>query len=1224
MGSSQIVPSHTSLLGYICCKTMCLKLVGFRTLSLLIVIICSMPSTASIVSDGSSDFCITEPLFSHTDELYVKCNVKNVNDIFHNPSSIHPERTVKLKVKCDNSYISKQARGDSENLVNNTFGMWKNLKEVYIEDCKLSSIPPMAFSGASQLTNLTIRSRNVQNGNFALRLSAETFSQLLSLEKLELGENNLGHLPQTLLCPLRRLVSLNLTLNNFSDISNVGLSTGGRDNVLCLVDVQRVHLSYNRIKVLSNKGFAAVNQLRELRIDHNVISRAEESAFYGLENLSVLDLSSNQMVALPPFVLRPCENLNELFLQNNSISVIPPGLFASLQQLLVLDLSRNEITSHWLGAETFADLIRLISLDLSFNRLSQIDSSIFRSQYSLQVLHLSHNEIEVISDYAFSSTYKLHSLMLNNNRLKRLTSVTFSGLNVLNVLLLNSNDIDFVHTDAFRNNSALMELNLAGNKLNTVPSAVQPLQLLRSLDLSDNRITDIHNASYLGIDNLYSLVLSGNKIGNLTRGAFEELPSLRILSLANNEIYSVEQSTFDDILYLHALRLDSNFLPDVNGLFNNLHDLLMLNISSNRIEWFDYALVPVGLQWLDLHDNQIEILGNYFEMEAVLKLRTLDASLNHITEIDASSLPNGIEIVFLNDNHLKTIHPFTFMGKPNLTRVDLTRNHLEKLEVNAFRLTEVRNRKPLPEFSISENPYQCDCNMEWIQRIGSLDESRQYPRMVDIEDITCQLSFNRQRTTVPIVHAHSSQFLCHYKSHCFALCHCCEFDACDCEMVCPENCTCFYDQSWNTNIVDCSSQNHISVPRRIPMDVTELYLDGNDIPSLSSHTFIGRKNLRVLFMNNSNVHVINNRTFNGLKSLQTLYLQHNRISLLHGYEFERLVNLRELYLSHNRIATVGNTTFLQLRALEVLHLDHNSIIEFQVWNLNQNSKLVDIQLSNNPWACECQFVGDFSNWLQSREDLVHDIFRVHCVYNETVTLPLVEFNMTTCTNFTTATTSYIQSFRVHDFMPLFILIASLFLILFLAIVLMFVFRKRLSVWFFSKYGVRIFSSDSRTVKDDEKLFDAFVSYSKKDEAFVGQLAAELECGNPHFRLCLYYRDLPIGGYLTDAVIEAMESSWRTVIVLSENFLRSEWCRYEFRSAHHEVLRTCKHKLIVILVGRVDQRDLDPDLRLWLKTGVFLRSSDRRFWEKLRYALPDIKKRKSERCHSNDHSVSVHI
>ncbi|GFT62226.1 toll-like receptor Tollo [Nephila pilipes] len=1184
---------------------------------------------AFAATDGDND-CFSEDK-GNDDELSVKCAVQNLNDVFINFSSFYPDRVVKLKVMCDNrnaqTYIdpNPHLNDDLDNLMNNTFGVLKNLRELVIEDCTLITIPPMTFNGVSLLKNLTIRSRNYRRGKTALHLSAETFSQLQLLERLDLGENNINNLPQTLLCPLRRLETLNLTLNNFSDISSVGLSTGNRDNVLCLVDVQRVRLSRNRIKVLTSKGFAAVNQLRELRLDHNIISRAEESALHGLDKLRILDLSNNQIVALPPLVLRNCEELVELYLQNNSISVLPPGLFAGLQQLLILDLSRNEITSHWLSIDTFADLIRVATLDISYNRLTHIDSTIFRSQYSLEVLHLDHNEIEVISDHAFSSLYKLHTLILNNNKIKRVSNTMFSGLHILNILSLSHNDISDVHPDAFRNNSAVMELSLADNKLTAVPTAVQSLQLLRSLDLANNKISDIHNASYLGLENLYSLVLSGNKIGNLTKGVFEELPSLRILSLANNEIEFVETSTFDDVTYLHALRLDSNLLPEVNGLFSNLHDLMMLNISANRIEWFDYALVPIGLQWLDMHDNQIESLGNYFELEGVLKLRTLDASSNHISEIDSSSLPNGIEIVFLNDNRIKIITPFTFMGKPNLTRVDLTRNRLENLEVNAFRLTEVRNRKPLPEFSTAENPYLCDCNMEWIQRIGSLDESRQYPRIVDIEDISCQLSFNRLKTTVPVVHAHASQFLCRYKSHCFALCHCCEFDACDCKMVCPENCTCFYDQSWNTNIVDCSSQNHISVPRRIPMDVTELYLDGNDIPSLSSHTFIGRKNMRVLYMNNSNVHMINNRTFNGLKLLQTLYLQHNLIVALHGYEFERLVNLRRLYLSYNRITTMGNTTFTHLRALEVLHLDHNFIVEFQVWTLNQNSKLVDIQLSSNPWACECQFVGDFTFWLQSRTDMVHDVYNVNCIYNETFTLPLVEFNMTTCTNVSVASPSYIQSFHVNDYMPVLILVASLFVILIVAIVLIFVYRKRMRIWFFSKYGVRIFSSDAKVPNEDDKLFDAFLSYSKKDEAFVGQvLAAELECGNPRYRLCLHYRDLPIGGYLSDAIIEAIESSRRTIVVLSENFIRSEWCRYEFKSAHHEILRTCKNDLIVILIGRLAQRDLDPDLRLWLKTCTFLRWGDRRFWEKLRYALPDIRKRKTDRCHTNDHSVSVHI
>ncbi|GFY74155.1 tollo [Trichonephila inaurata madagascariensis] len=438
---------------------------------------------AFAASEGNND-CFSEDK-GNLDELSVKCAVQNLNDVFINFSSFHPDRVVKLKVMCDtrhelpNLKQNPHLNDDLDGLMNNTFGVLKNLRELMIEDCTLTTIPPMAFNGVSQLKNLTIRSRNYRHGKIALHLSAETFSQLQLLESLDLGENNINNLPQTLLCPLRRLETLNLTLNNFSDISSVGLSTGSRDNVLCLVDVQRVRLSYNRIKVLTSKGFAAVNQLRELRLDHNIISRAEESSLHGLDKLRVLDLGSNQIVALPPLVLRNCEELVELYLQNNSISVLPPGLFAGLQQLLVLDLSRNEVTSHWLSTDTFADLIRVVTLDISYNRLTQIDSSIFRSQYSLEVLHLDHNEIEVISDHAFSSLYKLHTLILNNNKITRVTTPMFSGLHVLNMLSLSHNDIVDVHPDAFKNNSAVMELNLADNKLAAVPTAVQSLQLLR-------------------------------------------------------------------------------------------------------------------------------------------------------------------------------------------------------------------------------------------------------------------------------------------------------------------------------------------------------------------------------------------------------------------------------------------------------------------------------------------------------------------------------------------------------------------------------------------------------------------------------------------------------------------------------------------------------------------------------------------------------------------------
>merc|ERR1719510_1573402 len=101
-------------------------------------------------------------------------------------------------------------------------------------------------------------------------------------------------------------------------------------------------------------------------------------------------------------------------------------------------------------------------------------------------------------------------------------------------------------------------------------------------------------------------------------------------------------------------------------------------------------------------------------------------------------------------------------------------------------------------------------------------------------------------TSVP-----SNQFLCHYESHCFSLCMCCDFFGCDCRMQCPDGCSCFHDSTWSSNIIF----------------VTD----------------------------------ISNNTFLGLMDLQLLDLSGNELEMLEGQEFSDLVNLSELYLQGNKL-----------------------------------------------------------------------------------------------------------------------------------------------------------------------------------------------------------------------------------------------------------------------------------------------------------------------------------
>ncbi|KAB0802621.1 hypothetical protein PPYR_04807 [Photinus pyralis] len=1175
------------------------------------------------------------------EDVALVCRLRTINSELENTnfSVIQPQHTVRLRLECSDALFFQSS------LNAGSFRPLLELRELSIEYCKIGNLSDGVFRGLKELRNLTVRTHNTDWSAMSLEVSPGVFTdELRLLERLDLGENNMWNLPEGALCSLYSLEILNLTRNRFREITSFRFAHNPSER--CGTSLRLLDLSRNNIDRLPSGQLSGLTRLQKLYLQGNGLSYLADRALEGLSSLNILKLSDNRLISLPPELFSDTRDVKEMYLQNNSINVLAPGLFSELTQLLVLDLSHNELTTDWINAATFAGLIRLVVLDLSHNRLTKLEPSVFRDLYSLQILRLNDNFIELIPENTFSALYNLHTLIISNNRLTSIDSDTFNGLYVLSLLSVDNNKISRVHPEALRNCSSLQDLHLNGNKLMYVPEVISNVPMLRTLDLGENHIDTLTNDTFRDMKHIYGLRLTENNIGNISKGVFDAMSALKILNLSRNKIQKVTAGAFDSNTNLQAIRLDGNYLSDIEELFGKLPSLVWLNISDNQLKWFDYALIPTGLQWLDIHSNHISELGNYFEIESTLSLSTFDASANKLTEITGSSIPNSVEVLFLNDNLITKVQSYTFFKKPNLTRVDLFGNKITHLDPNSLRISTVPTDKSLPEFYIGGNPYHCDCTMDWLQKVNAGNRARTHPKLVDLESIYCQLLYNRGRTYVPLVEAAPYQFLCTYETHCIALCHCCDFDACDCEMTCPENCTCYHDQSWSANVVDCSSSGYVeNLPYQIPMDATQLYLDGNDLRSLNSHAFIGRKRLKILFVNNSNIESIQNRTFNGLKELEVLHLDGNRIHELHGYEFDGLTGLTEIFLQHNRISHIHNSTFSSLRHLRVLKLDHNRLNKYTVWQFPV--ALNEVTLAYNPWSCNCEFTEQLREWMV-RGDAVLDINSVRCVYNVTeldyyteeiyADNPDVGFyinseNNTACTGAAnidnsingnlTATKTIIRRQEIQDYLPLLVITLVTFAVIVVLTLLVFIFRQELRVWIHSKFGVRLFHRPTEFEMDDrDKLFDAFVSYSSKDEAWVAEiLAPTLE---PNYKLCLHYRDFPVGAYLADTIVQAVESSRRTIMILSENFIKSEWCRFEFKSAHHQVLRDRRRRLIVILLGEVPQKDLDPDIRLYLKTNVYLQWGDKLFWEKLKFALPDVPNNQRRRGSTRTPHVHHHV
>ena len=365
---------------------------------------------------------------------------------------------------------------------------------------------------------------------------------------------------------------------------------------------------------------------------------------------------------------------------------------------------------------------------------------------NLQILDLSSNLLEVIPPSSFHGLRNLHTLKMSDNGLQTVEANSLTGIQSLHTLNLQNNSISLIEVEAFSNLTLLQDLNLFNNSLGSVPTAIGALRALKTVDLGKNGIEDISEASGLrAMAGLIGLKLDENDIREITPYSLANLTSLKILNLAGNRIERIEKRSFTSNPSLQAVRLDSNQISDIVGLFNDLKFLQWLNISDNKIQKFDYFLVPPSLNWLDIHKNEIEDIGNYFDKEAELNIHTLDFSFNKLKIISAKSIPDQIQILSLNDNLITRVDPLTFASKEKLVRVDLYANQIVKLDTSAVSLPAIDAAANRPEFYLGGNPFLCDCNLEWLKSINERGEGSgvRYPLVRDLESIYCKLIYSQ-------------------------------------------------------------------------------------------------------------------------------------------------------------------------------------------------------------------------------------------------------------------------------------------------------------------------------------------------------------------------------------------------------------------------------------------------------------------------------------------------
>lgn len=95
------------------------------------------------------------------------------------------------------------------------------------------------------------------------------------------------------------------------------------------------------------------------------------------------------------------------------------------------------------------------------------------------------------------------------------------------------------------------------------------------------------------------------------------------------------------------------------------------------------------------------------------------------------------------------------------------------------------------------------------------------------------------------------------------------------------------------------------------------------------------------------------------------------------------------------------------------------------------------------------------------------------------------------------------------------------------------------------------------------------------------LIPELEQTEPPLQFCLHKRDYIPRSWILDNIMDAIEKSHRTLFVLSQNFVRSEWCPYELNYTHFQLFDQNNDTVVLILLEPIDKNTIPKMFsKLW--------------------------------------------
>lgn len=396
-------------------------------------------------------------------------------------------------------------------------------------------------------------------------------------------------------------------------------------------------------------------------------------AVYAIKSMHIFNSNISKLY---DNTLKGFEHLQEVVFNNVSLREIDSNVFVTWANLSTLIFANNELTSI-----DFYVPPNIEHLNISHNKISQIKA--FQNYDKLVDLNLSYNSISSIEDFGPFNALRNLDLSHNNLSLSSLANITWKNEQVLDSLILSANHLKYI------------------------PQSIQTI-LVKKLDLSHNyisafdcaNVTESINLSYNNFDKMcnfsktiITIDIGNNKLTDIHEDTFKNMVYLEYLNLNCNFIETIQPTTFHDLINLQVLDLTDNIISELpKGLFYHLERLRTLYIAINYIEKFEHGTFTglKNLLVLNVSDNGIENLDAIYSLKQLRELNIID---NNLHELDADQIIT----------HLPYLRTINF----NVDGISC-----EELMVNLLKFREKKIVVEKGEVSYHENVHGVYCNSD--------------------------------------------------------------------------------------------------------------------------------------------------------------------------------------------------------------------------------------------------------------------------------------------------------------------------------------------------------------------------------------------------------------------------------------------------------------------------------------------------------------------------------